>query len=59
VKVQCNLCPIELVPDGHVYLELLSQLGCQLVAGELLSTYLVVLHQLLAVVGAPLEALLI
>lgn len=59
MKVQCNLCPIELLPDEQVYLELLSQLGSQLVAGELFSAYLVVLHKLLAVVSAPLETLLI
>ena len=50
---------MELVPDEQVYLELLSQLGSQLVAGELLPAYLVMLHQLLAVVSAPLEAFLV
>ncbi len=59
MKVQWNLCPMELVPDEQVYLELLSQLGSQLVAGELLPAYLVMLHQLLAVVSAPLEAFLV
>ena len=50
---------MELLPDGQVYLELLSQLGSQLVAGELLPAHLVVFHKLLAVVSAPLETLLV
>ena len=41
------------------YLELLSQFGGQLVAGELLPGHLVVLDQLLAGVSAPLQAILI
>ena len=41
------------------YLELLCKLGCELVAGELLPGQLVVLHQLLAAVRAPLQTLLI
>ena len=41
------------------YLELLSQFGSQLVAGELLPGHLVVLDQLLAGVIAPLQAILI
>ena len=57
--MQCILCFVELLPDGQVYLELLSQLGSQLVAGELFSAHLVVLHQLLTVVSAPLETLLV
>ena len=59
MSVQCILHSVELLPDGQVYLELLSQLGSQLVAGELLPAYLVMLHQLLAVVSAPLEAFLV
>ena len=43
----------------HGYLELLGQLGGELVAGELFPDHLVVLHQLLAVVCAPLQAILI
>lgn len=41
------------------YLELLSQLGGQFVACELLPDYLVVLHQLLAVVSSTLQTILV
>lgn len=41
------------------YLELLSQLGGQFVACKLLPDYLVVLHQLLAVVSSTLQTILV
>ena len=48
-----------MLDDMQEYLELLSQLGGQFVACELLPDYLVVLHQLLAVVSSTLQTILV
>ncbi len=44
---------------GNAYLELLRQLGGQLVAGELFPGNLIVLDKLLAVISTALESILV